>query len=255
MYLVVMTISSKSMALPKSLPVQPSMQRVQKLLSNYGYCSRREAEKLIIEGRVCVNGEKVSLGDKAAAKDKITVDGKPIDREHKVYIMLNKPTGCVSAVRDRNFKTVMEYVKVKERVFPIGRLDFNTSGLLLLTNDGDFANRVMHPRYGMSKTYLVELDRELSNSEKALIEKGIMLDDGKTSPAQVLIHPRYRYEITIKEGKKRVIRRIFEKLRIPIHFLIRVRIGDLKLGGLKPGMFIYLKLPNPKDPMSIFKLI
>ena len=123
------------------------MHRVQKLLSNYGYCSRRKAEEIIKQGRVRVNDKLITIGDKASEEDKIYVDDKLVEKEKKVYLMFNKPVKCVTALNDNKFKTVMDYIKIKERVFPIGRLDYLTSGLLLLTNDGDFANKIMHPRY------------------------------------------------------------------------------------------------------------
>ena len=116
------------------------MDRVQKLLSNYGYCSRRKAEELIDAGKVKVNGEVISLGDKASLDDEISVNGKVVKGDRKVYLIFNKPPGCVTAVKDEHDKTIMDYIRVKERVFPVGRLDKNSTGILLLTNDGEFAN-------------------------------------------------------------------------------------------------------------------
>ena len=128
------------------------MHRVQKLLSNYGYCSRRKAEELIELGEVKVNGKVISLGDKATENDEITVNGRIVKAPKRIYLIFHKPTRCVTALEDKYHKTIFEYINLKERVFPIGRLDYNTSGLLLLTNDGDFANRIMHPRYEVKKT-------------------------------------------------------------------------------------------------------
>ncbi len=213
------------------------MHRVQKLLSNFGYCSRRKAEELIKEGRVKVNGEVISIGDKAEESDKISVDGKLIQRQNKVYLMFNKPVGCVTALSDARYKTVMDYIDVKERVFPIGRLDYNTSGLLLLTNDGDFANKVMHPRYEIKKTYLVKLSKDISANQIKIIEKGVKLDDGKTSPAKVRKLGGNVLEIIIHEGRNRIIRRVFEELDIGVVFLERIRIGNLELGNLKKGEY------------------
>jgi pseudouridine synthase len=216
------------------------LHRVQKLLSNYGYCSRRKAEKLIEQGRVKVNGKKVSLGDKAGEEDRIFVDNKLVKKEKSVYIMFNKPAGCVTALSDKRLKTIMDYIKIKERVFPIGRLDYNTSGLLLLTNDGDFANKVMHPRHEIRKTYFVKLNKPISEKELALIEKGIELEDGKTSPAKARKISEKALELTIHEGKKRIVRRIFERLGYTAIYLQRIRIGNLGLGKLKQGRFRYL---------------
>jgi 23S rRNA pseudouridine2605 synthase len=146
--------------------------------------------------------------------------------------MFNKPIGCVTALRDDKFKTVMDYIKLKERVFPIGRLDYKTEGLLLFTNDGDFANKIMHPRYEIKKTYLVGLGDEINQKQIGQIEKGMMLEDGKTSPAKVRKLDDRHIEITIHEGKNRVVRRMLKKLELRVRFLKRIRIGKLNLGDL-----------------------
>ena len=209
--------------------------RVQKLLSNYGYCSRRKAEKLIEDGRVKVNGKTISIGDKAEEDDKITVDGHVVKGQKKLYLMLNKPHGCVTAVRDSRYKTIMDFVRVRERVFPVGRLDYNTTGLLLLTNDGDFANKVMHPRYEIKKTYIVETDKPVKDDDIKKIEDGVELEDGRTSRSKVKsINPK-KVEITIHEGKNRIVRRIFKSLGYKVMRLDRVMIGKLRLGGLRRG--------------------
>tara|TARA_Y100000310_G_C20625212_1_gene785467 strand:- start:766 stop:1446 length:681 start_codon:yes stop_codon:yes gene_type:complete len=225
------------------------MHRVQKLLSNYGYCSRRKAEELIEQGMVKVNNKVVFLGDKASETDKIYVDGKLVNKQKKVYLIFNKPLHCVTALNDIQHKTVLDYIKIKERVFPIGRLDYNTTGLLLLTNDGDFANKVMHPRYETKKTYKAEIDRLISNKEIKKIESGIELEDGKTSPAKVNILKGNSVEITIHEGKNRIIRRILKKIGINTISLERVKVGKLSLGNLKPGKYKEL---TKKDMEKIF---
>ncbi|MFT4310911.1 MAG: pseudouridine synthase, partial [Candidatus Woesearchaeota archaeon] len=138
------------------------MERVQKILSNRGVCSRRKAEDLIAQQKVQVNGVTIGLGDKAGPTDTITVEGKTIQQQKKIYIKFNKPMHCVTAVSDAHKKTVMDFIKIKERIFPVGRLDENTSGLLILTNDGDYANNIMHPRYEINKTYRVSTQRNLS---------------------------------------------------------------------------------------------
>lgn len=213
------------------------LQRVQKLLSNYGYCSRRQAEKLIEEGKVKVNNKIISLGDKASETDKIYVDGKLVAQEKKVYLIFNKPVGCITAVKDPRFKTVMDYIKIKERVFPVGRLDYNTSGLLILTNDGDFANKIMHPRYEIKKTYFVKLNEPVAKQDIISLKKGIKLEDGITSPAEITNIFANNLEITIHEGKKRIVRRMFKALGYYVLFLTRIKIGNLKLGNLKPGKY------------------
>ncbi len=211
--------------------------RVQKLMSNYGYCSRRKAEEIIQEGRVKVNGKSITIGDKASLADVISVDNKPIKKERKVYYMLNKPTKCVTALTDEKYPTVMEHMKVKERVFPVGRLDYFTSGLLLFTNDGDFANKIMHPSHEIKKSYVVKLDRPIDEQDKKSLQKGIKLEDGKTSPARLKILGPQMAEITIHEGKNRIVRRMFEALGFKLSFLERVKIGKLDLGSLPPGKF------------------
>jgi len=226
------------------------MHRVQKLLSNYGYCSRRKAEKLIEEGRVKVNGKTITIGDQASEDDTISVDDRPVEKQKYVYLMLNKPFGCVCALTDSRYKTVMSYIDVKERVFPIGRLDYNTMGLLLLTNDGDFANKVMHPRYEIKKTYLVEIDKPINDKDIDLIEKGVELEDGKTSKSKVKKHNPKKVEITIHEGKNRIVRRIFKELGYNVMTLERIQIGKLGLGNLKPGKYIHV---SDKDLKKVFE--
>lgn len=222
------------------------MHRVQKLLSNYGYCSRRKAEELIQDGRVMVNGKTITIGDKASEKDEISVDNKIINKEKKVYLVFNKPFGCVCALRDKKYKTVMSYIKIKERVFPVGRLDYNTEGLLLLTNDGDFANKIMHPRYEIKKTYLAELDKEINDKDISKIEEGVVLEDGKTSKSKVKRLHDKKVEITIHEGKNRIVRRIFKTLGYDVKKLKRIKIGNLKLGDLKPGEYKEARLSDLK---------
>jgi 23S rRNA pseudouridine2605 synthase len=212
------------------------MHRVQKLLSNYGYCSRRKAEELIKEGRVRVNSKVITIGDKADLKDKIYVDDKLVGKDKFVYLMFNKPVGCVTALNDKHYKTVMEYIKIQERVFPVGRLDYNTSGLLFLTNDGDFSNKVIHPRYEVEKTYLVTLDEEITLDDIESIRKGVSLDDGKTAPAKVS-KKGLIVEIIIHEGKNRIVRRIIAKLGYRIKSLKRIKIGKVNLGSLEEGKF------------------
>jgi 23S rRNA pseudouridine2605 synthase len=211
--------------------------RVQKLLSNYGYCSRRKAEVLIEDGRVRVNNKVITIGDKATEEDNIYVDDKLVNQDKKIYLMFHKPIGCVTALTDDKFNTIKDFIKIKERVFPIGRLDYNTSGLLLLTNDGDFANNIMHPSFEITKTYLAGVDSLIKKQDLEEIEKGIFLDDGKTSPAKVKQINSNTVEITIHEGKNRIIRRMLKKLGYRIRFLHRVRIGQLMLGNLEKGCY------------------
>lgn len=226
------------------------MQRVQKILSNYGYCSRRKAEELIKNKRVKVNKKIITIGDKASPYDIIYVNNKLIKKPKKIYIMFNKPIGCVTALSDKHKKTIMDYIKTKQRIFPIGRLDYNTSGLLILTNDGDFSNSIMHPRYEINKTYRVTLDKPVTNIIINKIEKGIVLKDGKSPKAKVKIIKNNIIDITIHQGKNRIIRRIVKKLGFRVKNLERIKIGKLSLGNLKPSK--YRKLTK-KDKENIKK--
>ncbi|MBU1201863.1 MAG: rRNA pseudouridine synthase [Nanoarchaeota archaeon] len=214
------------------------MHRVQKILSNSGHCSRRKAEELIKEGRVRVNDKIISIGDKASDKDKIFVDGKLVKKERKIYLMFNKPQGCVTALKDNQYKTVMDYVNIGERVFPVGRLDYNTSGILLMTNDGDFANKVMHPRNEVKKTYFVMINKSIPYKDVRKIEQGIILEDGtKTSSAKVNRIEENILEISIHEGKKHIVKNIFKSLGYKVNYLERIKIGSLELKDVKPGRY------------------
>lgn len=226
------------------------MDRVQKIMSNAGYCSRRQAEDIISQGRVKVNGKKITLGDQASPEDKITIDGKRLYIDRPVYLIFHKPRGCVTAVSDSRYRTVMHYIHCKERVFPVGRLDMNTSGLLLLTNDGDFANKIMHPRYEITKTYEAELDKPIGPRGIAKLERGVDLGDFKTQPAKVhRIHPQ-KIELTIHEGKNRIVRKMLETIGYRVLRLHRTKIGALELGKLKSGK--YKRLHNP--PINITRV-
>jgi 23S rRNA pseudouridine2605 synthase len=213
------------------------MERVQKILSNRGYCSRRKGEELIVEGRVKVNDKVITIGDQATNKDKITVDDQPIDRERRVYLIFNKPPKCVTALRDRQLPTVMEFINIKERVFPIGRLDYDSTGILLLTNDGDFANRVMHPRNEVKKTYQVKLNDSIRKEQIKWLQEGVELRDGTTKPAIIKKIDRTFLEVTISEGKNQIIKRMFRKVGFRVKQLKRISIGRLKLARLKPGEY------------------
>lgn len=215
----------------------PSKARVQKLISNYGYCSRRRAEELIDAGKVTVNGETISLGDQATESDVIKVNGTLIKPQNKSYYLFNKPLECVTALRDKNCKTIMDFIKgqIEERIIPVGRLDYNTSGMLLLTNDGDFANKVSHPSNEVNKTYLVQTSASVPARILKLIEGGIPLEDGFTRPAKIKKHSHDTLEITIHEGKNRIVRRLFEKFDHKVIALKRTRIGRLELGKLEEG--------------------
>ncbi len=221
--------------------------RLQKFLAGAGIASRRKCEEYIAQGRVEVNGQTVRepgfLVDPAT--DKIKYMGRPVKQEKKkVYIMLNKPAGCVSTCKDeRGRPTVMRYVQdVDKRLYPVGRLDFTTEGLLLLTNDGELANRLTHPRHSVDKKYLAVIESDITEAEIEKLMRGVVLDDGqKTAPAvfKVLNSSAQRSEIlcVIREGKNRQIRRMFDAVGKNVRYLKRVGVGDLKLGNLKKGQY------------------
>ncbi len=224
-------------------------ERIQKIISAAGITSRRAAEQLILDGRVRVNGRVVTeLGTKAdASKDHIKVDGKLINpRQPLSYIILNKPAGYVTTLYDPEGRpTVQDLLKgVKVRVYPVGRLDYNTEGLLLLTNDGDFAHLVTHPRHEFPKTYRAKVKGVLEDSQIEQLEQGVYLDDGKTAPAILKKVSKEEanswIDITIHEGRKRQVRRMFDRVGHSVIKLKRIKVGNLLLGDLPEGSFRYL---------------
>ncbi len=223
-------------------------ERIQKIISRCGIASRRKAEEMILEGLVTVNGVPAAPGMKADPdRDHIKVRGKLIHSiESKVYLMFNKPPKCLTAMSDAEGRpTVQDYLKrVRARVFPVGRLDFNSEGLLILTNDGELANSILHPKNRIPKTYRVKIDGFLEDRDIQKLEKGMKLQDGMTAPAKVRRIKKAKanswIEIILYEGKKRQVRRMLERVRHPVIKLVRTRINGLELGSLKPGAFRYL---------------
>ena len=225
-------------------------ERLQKILAQAGHGSRRSCEQYIEAGRVRVNGQVAKLGQKAdAAKDKITLDGRPVEANVEyVYVALHKPRNVLSTVTAEpgdNRKTVRDLVDLPERLYPVGRLDFDSEGLILMTNDGDLANRLTHPRYGHEKEYRVLLARRPDDKQLQAWARGVVLEDGRrTAPAQV------RFESTsgkgawirviMGEGRKRQIREIGFLLGLPVVRILRIRIGTLRLDNLKPRQWRYL---------------
>nr|WP_246596316.1 pseudouridine synthase [Bacillus alkalicola] len=226
------------------------VERLQKVIAQSGITSRRKAEELIVEGKVYVNGKRVTeLGTKVDPQiDKVEVNGVPLEREEPVYFMLYKPTGVISSVSDEhNRKVVTDFIPTDQRIYPIGRLDYDTSGLLLLTNDGDFANLLTHPKHKIYKTYIAKVEGMPLREDIKKLEKGIILEDGKTAPARVkVIRSDKRketsiVEISIHEGRNRQVRRMFEAIGHPVMKLKREQYGFLQLKGLNAGEFRELK--------------
>ena len=218
--------------------------RIQKLMSDLGICSRRKAEEYISQGRIIVNGKKASLGDKADGSDVILFDGERIKipkKKKKLYIMLNKPRGYVTTLSDDlDRRCVTELLTgIDERVYPIGRLDRNSEGVLLFTNDGNFANNIMHPRRHVSKTYRVTVRPPVTEDQLVKMSTGIELDGKMTLPAVVEVltkeENRIVLRMVIKEGRNRQIRRMCESVGLEVARLRRIAIGPVKLGMLKPG--------------------
>lgn len=224
------------------------LERLQKILSRAGVTSRRKAEQLILEGRVTVNGKVVTeLGAKAdLERDRIEVDGKRVRPPRRlIYLALNKPRGCVTTLHDPQGRpTVMDFLRgVKERVFPVGRLDYHSEGLLLLTNDGEFANRLMSASSHVPKTYLVKVNGPLTPDQERQFREGVPLYGRRTAPAGLRLIQRGKnpwYEVRLIEGRQNQIRLMFKHFGRLVEKLKRIRIAFLELGSLKPGQFRYL---------------
>lgn len=223
-------------------------ERLQKILSQAGVASRRQAEKWIVEGRVTVNGTVITeLGSKAdLERDHIKVDGKLLHApRHLVYIALHKPNNTVTTVSDPEGRaTVMELLRgVKERVYPVGRLDYHSEGLLLLTNDGELANLIMSAATHLPKLYLVKANGTLTTEQEQKFRDGVPISGRRTMPAGLkLVHAAQNpwYEVRLVEGRNNQIRTMFKHFGLLVEKLKRVRIGPLELGSLKPGQFRYL---------------
>ena len=222
-------------------------ERVQKILAAAGFGSRRACEKFIQAGRVRVNGNIVSLGAKAdPVKDRITLDDQPVAVEEHLYIMLNKPRGVVSSLNPQgDRKTVRDLVPLAGRLYPVGRLDADSEGLVLLTNDGELTNRLTHPRYGHTKEYEVLVDGYPKQEQLRTWQRGVVLDEEWTSSARVKIIRKGAsgtwLSVIMREGKKHQIRRTAQAIGLRVKRLVRTRIGNLRLGNLKSGEWRELK--------------
>lgn len=223
-----------------------SEERLQKILSRAGISSRRAAEKIILEGRVTVDGKIISeLGTKAdAEKNKICVDGKILNfDEEKIYLLLNKPKNFLCTVKDdRGRKTVLDLIpEISARIYPVGRLDFDSEGLILLTNDGELTNLLLHPKFKIKKTYRAKIFGDLTEEKIKKLRAGVELDDGLTAPAEVFLISREKnfsvVEITIHEGRNRQIRRMFAAVGCEVKKLKRIKFANLTLKGVGVGKF------------------
>ena len=237
------------------------MVRLQKQIADLGYCSRRKAEELILSGKVYVNGKKiVELGTKVNTSDEIRVNDDILVKQQKEYYMFNKPREVVSTTSDdKGRKTILDYFDVDKRIYPIGRLDYDTTGLILLTNDGEFANLMMKPNSQIKKVYLAKINGILSVDEINTLKKGIIIEKHKCIPDRVKVKSIDKknntsfVEITIHEGKNHEIRKMFEYFNLDVLKLKRIMYGSLELGNLPSGKYRKLSIKEVKILYSQIK--
>lgn len=232
--------SKKSSRRTKKVDQSPAVgTRLNRYIAEAGICSRRAADTLISEGRVTINGKRATLGTPVTPGDTVAVDGKVISNKRRsAYLLFNKPKDCITTAKDeRGRRTVLEIVNYHDRVFPIGRLDRNSTGVLLLTNDGELAHRLMHPKYGVEKMYYVVLDKAITRAQAKEIEQGVILDGEKTAQCKIEINPADKKElvVTMHEGRNRQVRRMFEELGYLVTKLDRVLYAGLTARGIKRG--------------------
>jgi 23S rRNA pseudouridine2605 synthase len=210
--------------------------RLNAYLARAGVASRRRADDLIRGGRVRVNGEVGQLNTVVGRRDVVEVDGRRVERQRLAYVLLHKPAGALTTARDpQGRRTVVELVPAEPRVVPVGRLDADTTGALVLTNDGDLAHRLSHPRYGVPKVYVADVEGAPSDEALARLREGIELEDGRTAPAEARRLGRSRVELTLHEGRKHQVKRMLEAVGHPVRRLHRARYAALDLRGLEPG--------------------
>ena len=231
------------------------MERLQKVIANSGFTSRRKAEELIINSRVKVNGVIVnSLGTKVNKNDKIEIDGVILGKEEKVYFLLNKPRGYVSTTSDElNRKTVVSLIDTDKRIYPVGRLDYDTTGLLLLTNDGELSNLLMHPKNNIDKVYVAKINGFLTVEEQKKLKSGVLIDNVKTFASRVKVRSFNKktntsiVEITIHEGKNHQVKKMFEAVSHEVLKLKREKIAFLSLQGLNSKEYRSLTIKEVKQ--------
>ena len=235
------------------------MERLQKVIANSGYASRRKAEELIKNKKVKVNGVVVdTLGTKVSSLDQITIDGMLLEQENKVYYLLNKPRGVISSTTDdKNRKTVVDLINTNLRIYPVGRLDYDTTGLIILTNDGEFANMLIHPSNKIDKVYIAKIKGKIDPFLLNKLKKGVKIDNFKTTPCKVKIKSYDKksdtsfVEITIHEGKNHQVKKMFEAIGYEVLKLKREKIAFLTLDGLSSGDY---RILNPKEIKKLYSL-
>ena len=238
------------------------MERLQKVIASYGYASRRKAEDLIRHGKVLVNGKVITeLGTKVETNDIISIDGVIINKDVKhEYYLLNKPRQVISSVTDKEGRiTVTDLINTDVRIYPVGRLDYDTTGLIILTNDGDFANMLMHPSYEVEKTYVAKLNKILDKDDINKLKKGIVIDNRKVEIKRFKVRKKDNekntsiIELTIGEGRNHIVKRIFESMHIDVMKLSRVGYAFLTLDGLKSGEYRQLSIKEIKKLYALKK--
>ena len=238
------------------------MERLQKVIASYGYASRRKAEDLIRHGKVLVNGKVITeLGTKVEANDIISIDGVIINKDVKhEYYLLNKPRQVISSVEDKLGRiTVRDLINTEARIYPVGRLDYDTTGLIILTNDGDFANMLMHPSYEIEKTYVAKINKILDKDDINKLKKGIVIDNRNVDIKRFKIRKKdvekntSIVELTIVEGRNHIVKKIFESMRIDVIKLSRVGYAFLTLDGLKSGEYRKLSIKEIKKLYALKK--
>lgn len=238
------------------------MERLQKVIASYGYASRRKAEDLIRHGKVLVNGKVITeLGTKVETNDIISIDGVIINKDVKhEYYLLNKPRQVISSVTDKEGRiTVTDLINTDARIYPVGRLDYDTTGLIILTNDGDFANMLLHPSYEVEKTYVAKLNKILDKDDINKLKKGIVIDNRKVEIKRFKVRKKDNekntsiIELTIVEGRNHIVKRIFESMHIDVMKLSRVGYAFLTLDGLKSGEYRQLSIKEIKKLYALKK--
>ncbi len=238
------------------------MERLQKFIANSGYCSRRKAEELISKGQVYVNGEMVTeLGTKVTGNETILVEGVTLGKQtRKEYYLLNKPRGYICSVSDdKGRKVVTDLINTNERIYPVGRLDYDTTGVLLLTNDGEFANILMHPSNEVEKTYLAIIEGIMTTEEIYKLKDGVVVDGVKVVPKRVKIKKKdleknkSKVEVTIVEGRNHIVKKMFEEVGHPVNKLTRERLAFLDVKGLQSGEYRYLSNDEVQQLMKLKK--
>ena len=239
------------------------MERVQKVISNLGYASRREAEKLIKEGKVLINDKQAKLGDKVSNKDIVKINEIVVDKEKandKVYYLLNKPRGVISTVKDdKGRKTVIDLISTDKRIYPIGRLDYDTTGVLILTNDGELTNILLHPSCEIEKVYLAKIKGIITGEDIYKLKNGVKIDNYKTSNCKVKLKSFSKktntslVEITIHEGKNHQVKKMFQSVGYEVVKLTRLRFAFLNCKDLKSGEYRELTIKEVKKLYSIGK--